>query len=267
MYNAVQSEVCSECKRETETQDHVMFCRAENRQVIRLELITQLKEICKKNKVPEEMTTAFMGGVNAWITKTKIPNIRTLVPNASSQLKRTYREQTSIGWDQIAKGRIATSWSQFIYHEIEKENNRDEKYSSAETWGVSIIKETWKHILLLWTARNNTEHGTTPQEKTDKRKDKLVKEMEKVKQSRKVGNERDKNYIDTPIEELTSMTISQITAWIRNSKLLQAMDTKKRNEECRMMNIQRYLIQTGHRDVQSRQHIPIREPGDGYISL
>lgn len=70
-------------------------------------------------------------------------------------------------------------------------------------------------------------------------------------------------YIETPIEELIMMTVSQMIAWIRNSKLLQAMDNKKKTEECRRMNIQKYIKTTGHRDIQSVQNIPTRVSGIG----
>jgi hypothetical protein len=267
IYNSELSGVCSECNSEIETQDHVIQCKSEIRQTIRDELETKLLEACDKNKLPKEMTTAFMGGVQAWIRNQNPPDIRQLVPNASRQLKKTYNEQTLIGWDQVAKGRIATSWSQFINHVIDQNQDQNSNYSTAETWGIQVIGIMWKHVLLIWTARNNTEHGSTPQDKTHKKKEKLEKEVEKIKNCAKVSNAKDQNYIETPTEELKLMTVSQMIAWIRNSKILQAIDNKKKSEECRRMNIQQYLTNTGRRDVQSRQHIPNRDPGSGYISL
>jgi hypothetical protein len=186
-------------------------------------------------------------------------NISTI--NASRQLKTTYREQTLIGWDQIAKGRIATSWSRFINHENDTNKEKEQKYSTSETWGAKIITHMWKHILQLWQARNNTEHGETKQDKTNRQKAKLAKEIDKVKQMGQVLNPKDKTYIDIPVEELLLTTVSQMITWIRNAKMLQAIDNKRRAEERKTMNIRRYLIIPGRRDAQSRHHIPIRNPG------
>jgi hypothetical protein len=267
LYNNEMSGLCSECSTEIETQDHMIKCKSDSRQSIRDSLLTGAEEICKKNNVPSEMTNAFMSGLTAWIKNEKIPNIKTIVPNASIQLKKTYREQTLIGWDQIVKGRIATSWSQFINHKLDQNDEDNSQYTTSETWGVKIIVHLWKHILQLWHARNKTEHGETAKEKTDIRKEKLSKEVEKIKRKGQVLNDEDKKYIAIPTDEILKTTVSQMIAWIRNVKILQAIDTKKRHEECRTMNIQKYLIPTGRRDVQSRHHIPIRDPGLGYISV
>lgn len=82
-----------------------------------------------------------------------------------------------------------------------------------------------------------------------------------------MSNAQDKIYIAAPNEEQIKMRISQIMAWIRNAKILQAIDNMNKLMEQRKMNIQRYLILQQHRGFQSGQHIPTRDPGFGYISL
>ena len=78
-------------------------------------------------------------------------------------IKQLIAEQKKIGWDKIWKGFVTQTWG-----DIQEQHYRHKEAPHSRTgatWMKNVIIHLWKHILDLWTKRNDTIHHknkTTP---------------------------------------------------------------------------------------------------------
>jgi hypothetical protein len=85
------------------------------------------------------------------------------MPTRPQATIEAYNTQTTIGWHQFARGRIAIEWGNAINEHLARQT----WYSfNAEHWGSKILSINWKYILQLWMIRNTEVHGNTA-EKTE----------------------------------------------------------------------------------------------------
>ena len=77
------------------------------------------------------------------------------VPDADNII-RAFQDQTKIGWNHFALGRLARTWKQCFV-----KNFRDDQYpeEKAESAMKSMVEELWSMTLTVWKRRNDVEHG------------------------------------------------------------------------------------------------------------
>lgn len=140
------------------------------------------EQLCKN------IATAITMGIKAWMEQTELPKIVDGVPNASNTMKKAFKEQTAIGWNQIFRGRISEQWGHMINYAIEN-NKQKQKYSTSETWGRDLITIAFRAALAMWIEQNKIEHGDSKEETHDILKTKLMQQVYKI-QTTTLGQSR-----------------------------------------------------------------------------
>jgi hypothetical protein len=94
--------------------------------------------------------------------------INTLVPDATTVLKKANQEQKLIGWEQWIKGKIATTWGTLQNHDI-KTTDTGIRLNSAKKWSKELILLSWEFTHNCWLVRNECEHDTNGDPETRKK--------------------------------------------------------------------------------------------------
>jgi hypothetical protein len=74
--------------------------------------------------------------------------------NRRNHLKLAFREQDTIGWDNLIKGRVGRQWIEYVKQHINNENVK----LKALDWAPKMIQALWDHMLRLWQYQNNAPH-------------------------------------------------------------------------------------------------------------
>jgi hypothetical protein len=111
--------ICSACKLEIETQDHIFRCKScPEREKLQKDYKLKLGIILENHHTNPACTLLIKHNVSNYLESKNSLGINTLVPDATTVLKRAENEQKLIGWDQWIKGRITTTWGTLQNHDI-----------------------------------------------------------------------------------------------------------------------------------------------------
>jgi hypothetical protein len=119
-----------------------------------------------------ETRVVLIQHLKAWLYHLPLPNLSTLIPEASATLKRAVKEQTKLGWDHWFKGRITSTWGTLYNHDLQH-TNHGLRNQTAEKWSRKLIDMNFDFVLSTWTTRNENEHSTDG-DQIRNQKDKLV---------------------------------------------------------------------------------------------
>ena len=92
--------------------------------------------------------------------------------------------QQAIGWGQLFRGRPSNLWSH-LHNEIYCDKNDSERdYDVGATWIKKATLSILDSFFLLWEARNTLVHGKDASERTQRRKERLKRELIEIHQLR-----------------------------------------------------------------------------------
>jgi hypothetical protein len=175
-YYEYRSNICSICKTNIETQEHVIQCNGiEENIILKKHYVRNLYRIMEANKTNAELARVIGVSVSAWINGEDMPGIKEMTDNPPKYLVEAYNEQKRLGWDQFLKGRLSIKWG-FTYNQYRATDNTKKKFLNAEKWGKDIIVVGWKFVMDIWRNRNNVEHGDEIN-KVELKKKKLSKKL------------------------------------------------------------------------------------------
>jgi hypothetical protein len=72
------------------------------------------------------------------------------ITDGMNRFSQLIQEQTTIGWDQIVKGRWSTEWVRHLEIAFP---------SKGEQYATNILVSIWKAILKIWNTRCNKQHS------------------------------------------------------------------------------------------------------------
>jgi hypothetical protein len=171
MYNQKGEPFCKTCADVIECQNHIIRCSCcEQRVQARKKMIQELKMSMVNLGVHAATIAVIITGISDWINDTTMANVQEIVPNASESLKNAVMEQNTLGWDQFIRGRWSMKWAELFMYDIDHSQLID-KFTTADNWGKKIIGIIWRHILIIWKVRNDTEYGINSKDGT---KEKLI---------------------------------------------------------------------------------------------
>jgi predicted RNA-binding Zn-ribbon protein involved in translation (DUF1610 family) len=154
---------CTLCNLVVEDQNHVLRCpKCPKRNIIRKKFKNEFRALLINSNTNETIARVLSFTINAWIEHKQLPKLDDLAPDASAVLRKAYNFQTTIGWEQLFKGRIDIRWGEMFNHEKQQQTYKQQstKYATdTETWGSKIIILTWQIVLDCWFARNEVEHN------------------------------------------------------------------------------------------------------------
>jgi hypothetical protein len=196
IYYEYRSSVCSTCKSQTVTQEHIIQCNGcEERIKIKKHYLRNLYRIMENNETGKDLARVIGTCVSNWINGEDIVNLKDLADNPKKILIDAYKEQKQIGWDQFMKGRLTIKWGE-AFNKYRSDMITTKKHLTAEKWGKDIIVESWKFVMDIWKNRNENKHGDDAT-KTEKQKKKLV---DKIKWLQKKNTDLTESYHESKNE-------------------------------------------------------------------
>jgi RNase H len=151
---------CTLCANVHETQSHVLRCKnCPVRTQLRDKFKKDLLRLLVNTNTDTAITRALTSIINAWLNEVPIPNIETVVPDASETLKQAVKFQKDIGIENIFKGRLHIAWGEMYNHSHSTGPPSDNRKLLAESWGMKIVTLIWDFVLEMWFSRNETEHN------------------------------------------------------------------------------------------------------------
>jgi hypothetical protein len=96
-YYGYLSANCDLCQDTEETQNHILQCpNCNDRQTERVQYLVELEQYLEQTRTNTETRVVIIHYVRAWLHQMPIPNIDTLIPEASATLKQAVYEQTRL---------------------------------------------------------------------------------------------------------------------------------------------------------------------------
>jgi len=153
---------CPCCRDTLETFDHVFQCQdaktRQNRDLLLGKLGTYLAQI----GTPTSITQCILAGATWWTTDAKsLPTnpIASIRPD-TWKVTIAFSSQTSIGWDQLFRGRISSKWEDAFRYLQKPTDPKD----LSSRWARRLIRRLFDISLEFWSFRNGVLHGTTVEE-------------------------------------------------------------------------------------------------------
>ena len=154
------SALCNICKTTTETQNHIYCC---NHPASREVQITSLRTVEKKaieQGVNLFLIRSMLKGLHAWMHASPLPYISPKRTATHQTVREAYYAQDDLGWENLLRGRLHRSWEKA---QTDFQTSRDQASSPKMP---TIIKLLWDAAATMWKARNDMEHGTTKDART-----------------------------------------------------------------------------------------------------
>ena len=123
-----------------------------------------------------ELSRILRFGISSWLDNKPMVDTKILVENASKTLEEAVVNQTTIGWENVFKGRLSITWSELYNHDLKNKKN-EKKHMTADKWGKDLILILWDFVYDSWTCRNEVEHDTN-EGPIKARKEKIVQHIQ-----------------------------------------------------------------------------------------
>ena len=155
--NDCRRRLCSLCKVDDETRDHIIRCPARSRHAWRSKFLRLLDNICREHHTRPDLRHLLLRVVAGGFEQDDYSLPPITCPPA---LRRVVAQQQVIGWRQMFNGRFSEEWSslQDDYYATSTQH-KDNKRLSGARWQTSIIRLFWDQWDLLWELRNAELHG------------------------------------------------------------------------------------------------------------
>ena len=165
------------------------------------------------------------------------PPIDTVL-NVSELLRKTYREQTTIGWRQLLRGHLSRGWYELIQQEITKTTNNPDPGNqfnsrSAAGWGKKVISILWTNVLKIWEARNSRVQQIYVDQGLSRDNEIMIQTAENEINTGDVPTVeyKDRDWLLKTKEELRKMHRVSLGLWVQNIRKLKKLFKNKIGQE------------------------------------
>jgi hypothetical protein len=168
------------------------------------------------------MTNLICDSMDSWVSRrpVQLPTWHGPQEPIHAQLRRAFRAQAQIGWDQFFRGRIAKAWHRPIaeYYKIRQPG---ESYT-ANQWMRSVIKELWELSIHIWKQRNTELHGTDSALSLERRRKDTATEAEHIYENT-IGKVSPTDSIvlhHSPIDEIIKWSQEHLDAYLASADII-----------------------------------------------
>jgi hypothetical protein len=130
---------------------------------------------------------------------------------------KVYEQQSNIGWKHFARGRWTIEWGTLINSHLAKQSHH--KFN-AEHWGSKLLGITWKHILSLWTIRNNEVKGETPEKAEQIQRKTMIDEILHIRSTLTNLSIEDSELVNRDVASLRATTLSSLSTYLYGARML-----------------------------------------------
>jgi Reverse transcriptase (RNA-dependent DNA polymerase) len=216
-YKQYPSSLCQQCRLYTETEDHILRCRTPSRQRIRDAWKQEITTYLDKSHTPVEVKYHLSHGMFHWLENGRYSSPAPTSPPQNSLLARTITTQDNIGWQHFIRGRASMEWGTLINQHL---GTQKRQKISAEQWCAQLFAINWKHILDMWSIRNQEIHGSTPAEAERIQRDNLIEEIIFIRDQHQDIPLSTRDLINKDRSELVTMSVRSLSTYLYSQKLI-----------------------------------------------
>ncbi len=162
-----ETSLCPSCRLITEDVTHIFTCTQPDVVEARTSALAIFKTIMRKS-TPPSLHDSIFSGLDQWFTDPTLPDY--LAPTAGSLLPqlqcitKAFQAQSSIGWEGMFRGLIATYWTDAYCHTYESPSGKKHPTPStisklSRQWSTQLITQLWQFRKSVWAYRNAVVHG------------------------------------------------------------------------------------------------------------
>ena len=152
------SDKCLCCKNETENIMHLFWWIHEEIWKAITSLIEKLFTSLQKTKIPLDMWLTIRAGMGTFLGREDY-EMPTTTGDCHHALQQAYDDQTTIGWGNFCKGRIADSWG-YLMTQTYVTFHRSDITQSRRRFQTTLITGLWTIFNNIWKLRNAMLHNS-----------------------------------------------------------------------------------------------------------
>ena len=199
---------CPTCDAEEETAPHLVRCP--NRAKWKNDCVQAVHKHFDKDDgkwdCPLELRELLLEGLRSVMDDRDPSTI-----NYSPAVAHVYESQTAIGWEELFRGRLSTSWRNY---QSEFLGDKADKKINGQTWSAGVAKLLLQQWLKLWLDRNGDRHGRDYQSQKEAERRQAIREVEQLYEYRGTVREIHNWILATPLEQHTQKKTYVLRAWI-----------------------------------------------------
>ena len=166
-----QDPICSHCKLQPETFNHLLRCNEPDAITFRMKLIPSVTAICNKYGAPVTFQNTLTRTIDEWMSDCPANN----ADQNSTHLTNLLRSQKSIGMNNLMRGFLSTEWSIYLTSTITDQPIR----CTHQTFFATMITTLWSAQTDFWIAYQLQRH--TPPAQIDLDSDKITELKEEIR--------------------------------------------------------------------------------------
>ena len=144
---------CPHCLQPDETDDHLFQCTDSSRSGWRSSFLASILEMASEDWGPT-LVAILTAGLQSVFTNSAFDPSPFASPGDTTY-SRLMEEQSSIGWDNLLRGKWPKEWGRL---QFEFKNATNKTYTKDPV--LSMIRHIWNQCHTLWLQRNGKRHGT-----------------------------------------------------------------------------------------------------------
>ena len=214
----VASPKCPFCDEE-ENWDHVFRCMSTRASAFRRERLKLLRDNLQTLPTPGCIVKAMIRGLVIWTGGREEFHIQESMDEGL--LKQAIRDQTSVGWKNIIKGRMVSSWMKAA---TEKKGGKILFGSpkDGQSWARKAVNLFLAYGVEIWKFRNSGIHGETRVEKHMSKRLKLVTKIKGLYRQRpKLRTTDDSRLFGVPLDTRLRSNNDYLEAWLCHVRVAQ----------------------------------------------
>jgi hypothetical protein len=249
---------CPTCKTTKENHYHFFQCNHPTPTTQWENLTKELGALGTKMKTDPNLQNLLINGLTKYWQNEQTPT-----PPRDPQLKQLFYHQRKIGWKQLMYGRFSTKWAAAF--ETLYTKNHHQPSPSGKTWVTQVIRTTWRHLLEMWKARCEDEHGKTTEEKySAKRTILLIKVRSIYESANQIPNRTRHQIMQQQEQDICQKKNQQIEQWVALVLPIVQMELRARKTQANQntQDIRTFFNPKPPKPPKLRRHplIAIREP-------
>jgi hypothetical protein len=160
----------------------------------------------------------------------------------SAEWNTAIRDQNSIGWIHIYRGRIAKSMIKAMDEHYATLGVNRMKYT-GERWAKQLINNLWKTVLELWSTRNDLIHQETSARKDAYMKERITTRIQRCYEDKDLLTAKERQqWFSTDIKEILEQDHKYLTAWITIvERLIRIVQREQKSRPASSAIMERFL--------------------------
>ena len=203
---------CSRCSTLREDFYHIFRCPSS--ETLHYSSQHSLRQFLKARHVAPLMSTVLIHGIHTWLTNSSDTFPFHLHPQDSFlvQLRQAYDDQALIGWHNLLRGRLASSWLKT--HDIYLQSRQLHPRYASTRLAPYLVLHLWDLSRSYWKKRNEDIHGATRQESQKTQQERLFAKIREAYSTQEDFTATDREILfTTSLDQRLKMSLASLVHW------------------------------------------------------